>query len=189
MVHNLIKGPRGGVKASRERYMMQLLTERITGEPTEVFITKAMEWGTEWEESARVAFMYEIGLDVQECSFIPHRRIKNFGASPDGLINDPDTDISAVLEIKCPNSTTHLGIIAGKGIKSEWMYQVQAEMMCASVGLAYFVSYDPRMPGGLQLYIEEIPADMEMQARIEDDVNEFNKELDALEEKIREYSF
>ncbi|MFS1539860.1 MAG: YqaJ viral recombinase family protein [Candidatus Phlomobacter fragariae] len=57
--------------------------------------------------------------------FVPHPTIEGFGASPDGLVND-----DGLIEIKCPNTTTHIEtIITGKP-KYEYLLQMHGQMMC-----------------------------------------------------------
>ncbi|MFT0692481.1 YqaJ viral recombinase family protein, partial [Pseudomonas aeruginosa] len=83
-------------------YRAQLVIERLTGNRQEGYSNAAMQWGTEQEPFARIAYMADRGLDVQEIGFIQHETLMA-GCSPDGLIG---TD--GLIEIKCPVSATHI---------------------------------------------------------------------------------
>lgn len=93
----------GGYGAARKNYLAELLCQRLTGRQEDKFTSAAMQHGTDTEPAARAMYMLETGADVSETGFIPHPSIAMSGASPDGLVG---TD--GLIEIKCPNTATHL---------------------------------------------------------------------------------
>lgn len=124
----------------------RVAAERMTGQPINGgFISKPMEWGIVHEDEARIAFEFETGLEVQQVGFIEYDDW--IGASPDGLIGD-----DSGLEIKCPNSDTHLRNLQ-EGFGDEYFYQVEGAIWISGRKLWNLVSFDPRFAPELQLHI------------------------------------
>ena len=92
-----------GPSASRKNYAAELALERMSGSKAERFVNAAMTHGTENEPFARAAYELMTGQMVDEVGYITHPSIERSGASPDGLVGD-----HGVLEIKCPNTSTHI---------------------------------------------------------------------------------
>ncbi len=108
-VADVIAKTKSGYSTSRENYMVELALERITNTRQEGFTSDAMKWGTETEPLARAAYEALTGELVEEVGMVPHHRIPMAGASPDGLIRG-----DGLLEIKCPNSATHIKTLRSK---------------------------------------------------------------------------
>jgi L-alanine-DL-glutamate epimerase-like enolase superfamily enzyme len=68
-------------------------------------------------------------------------------ASPDGLVGD-----EGLIEIKCPNSGTHIETLLGSEIDGKYIKQMQWQMACTDRQWCDFVSYDPRFPEPLRLF-------------------------------------
>ena len=165
--------------ASRRAYKMQLVAERLSGLTTTTFVNAAMEWGTQTEPLARAA--YEIATDamVDRIGFVYHQTIKWAGASPDGLIGE-----DGLLEIKCPNSTTHLEYILADYPPAEYKPQMLWQMACTGRKWCDFVSYDPRMPENLQLFVCRLERDDAVIAEMEAEVIKFLAEVDEVIAKL-----
>ncbi len=101
-VADVVARTKTGYAASRANYMAQLVCERLTGKPTEMFSNAAMEWGVEQEAAARDAYSAKVGELVTEVGFIDHPTIPMSGASPDGIVG------AGIVEIKCPSTATHI---------------------------------------------------------------------------------
>lgn len=182
-VADILPGARG-YKASRETYITELLCERLTGTQQENFVSAAMQWGIDKEAAARDAFEAKFGVMVDEVGFIKHPEIAGFGASPDGLC---ELDGEAVgIEIKCPNSTNHLLTLTDKKWRPEYTIQMHVGMMCCGLDKWIYVSFDPRMPTGLQFFSQAVPRDPALCSQIEKEVRIFLAELDAKEIQLRE---
>lgn len=179
-VFGIIPLKRGNYPATRERYMMTLLTERLTGAVVEQFVSKPMQWGIDTEPLARSAYEAHTGQMVMLEGFVNHKSIAMFGASPDGLVGD-----DGLTEYKCPESINHAATLSGAEIKPQYMYQMQTQMLCTGRKWCDFVSFDPRFPPEYQLSIHRVPADKLVQELIIHEVKIFLEELDALEASIR----
>lgn len=167
-----------GYSTSRDNYMAQLICERLTGQRQESYSNAAMEWGTQTEPLARAAYEIHKSVLVEEVGLIDHPFLSMCGASPDGLI-----DVDGMLEIKCPNTATHFDTLLNSQMPNKYMPQVQWQMACANRLWVDFVSFDPRAPEGLQLFITRIDRDDKYILSMEAEVNKF---LQELEEKINQ---
>ena len=174
---------KSGYSTSRANYMAQLITERLTQAPTEGFSSAAMQWGTDTEPQARAAYELMTGADVVEEGFVAHPTIEGFGASPDGLVGD-----DGLLEIKCPNSATHIDTLLSEKVPAKYITQMQVQMLCTGRNWCDFVSFDPRLPGDMNYWCKRVDADAERQAEIETEVQKFlvelNDKLNALKAKF-----
>lgn len=162
----------GGKGITRRRYMDQLFNERTSGQVANGFETQAMRWGTDNEPIARRAYELHKDVVVAETGFIDHPRIEGAGASPDGLVGE-----NGLIEIKCPNTKTHLKTIESDAIQKKYMMQMQWQMACTGRTWCDFVSYDPRAPENRRFFVKRINADAKEIARLEKGVRKFLKEL------------
>lgn len=172
-VSDVIAKTKTGWGASRANYMAELIAERLTGEPAEKFSNAAMAWGTEKEPDARAAYEFFRDAQVVEIAFIDHPSIGMTGASPDGLVGD-----HGLVEIKCPNTATHLDTLLTQTIPSKYVTQMLWQMACTGRQWCDFVSYDPRLPEAMSLFVKRVDRDDELIASLEKDVAEFLAELD-----------
>jgi putative phage-type endonuclease len=180
-VADVIAKTKTGYSTSRENYMAQLICERLTGTPTESFTNAAMQWGTDTEPKARVAYESKTFTSVTEVAMISHPSIPNTGASPDGLIGD-----DGLIEIKCPNTATHIDTVLSDKVPSKYITQMQWQMACTGRKWCDFVSFDPRMPEGLQLFIQRVDFDAEYVKMLEAEITGFLAELETKIEKLNE---
>lgn len=163
--------------ADRKKYLTEIVCERLTGQPVEHFVNAAMKWGTEQEPHARAAYCAKTGNGVTAVGFMRHATIKA-GASPDGII-----DMDGGLECKCPTSAVHLDTLLN-GMSEDHMPQVQGGMWITGLAWWDFVSYDPRMPEPLRLYVQRIPRDDAYIAMLEAKVAAFSNEADYMIQKL-----
>ncbi len=117
--------------------------------------------------------MVEVGL-------VLHPEIKGTLASPDGLVGD-----DGLVEIKCPNTATHIETLLKGVIADRYVKQMQWQMACTGRAWCDFVSFDPRMPGDLQLFIKREPRNDALISEISDDVKLFLMETQAKITKLR----
>jgi putative phage-type endonuclease len=166
--------------ADRTNYHAQLVTERLTGLPTETYSNAAMQWGTDTEPQARAAYAMETGITPEETGFVPHPVIPMTGASPDGLVGS-----LGLVELKCPNSATHIATLTGGGIDMKYLRQMQWQIACTERQWCDFASFDPRMPDEMQIHIERIQRDDAMIEEMEYEVRKFLAEVDATVATLR----
>ena len=171
---------KSGYGAARANYMAELVVERLTGKPTEGFTNAAMQWGTDQEPFARDAYSARTGELVTETGFVPHPRIAMAGASPDGIVG------TGLVEIKCPNTASHIEYLLNPEPPQKYFYQMQWQMACCMADFCDWVSYDPRMPAHLQLLIVRIPRDDDTVRMLEHEVETFLAELDEKVKALQE---
>lgn len=180
-VADVIAKTKTGYSTSRENYMAQLVCERMTGTQGESYNNAAMQWGTDQEPLARAAYEAAKDVLVDEVGFITHPTIIAAGASPDGLVGD-----DGLIEIKCPNTATHIDTLLSEKVPSKYNTQMQWQMVCTGRKWCDFVSFDPRMPEGLQLFIQRVDFDAEYVKMLEAEITEFLGELETKIERLNE---
>jgi putative phage-type endonuclease len=178
-VADVIAKTKSGYSASRDNYMAQLICERLTGQQGESFTNAAITWGTETEPLARSAFEAYADVMVEEVGFVPHPTIEMSGASPDGLVG-----LFGMLEIKCPNTATHIDTLLSQTVPGKYITQMQWQMRCCERQWCEFVSFDPRLPQDLQLFVKRVEFDSEYVAMLEKEVIQFLAELDDKVNKL-----
>lgn len=171
-ISDLMAKTKSGYSTSRANYMTELAIQLLTGVVEQGFNSTAMQWGTDNEGKARDAYSFFTGNTVEEIAFINHPTIKQAGASPDGLVGD-----DGLVEIKCPNSNTHCATLLTGKIKNEYLLQMQWQMACSDREWCDFVSYDPRFPEELVIFIKRVARDDKLIAEITDEVTKFLTEL------------
>lgn len=162
----------GKPTAARRKYLLEIVAEQLTGDVAEHFLSKPMQWGVEMEPEARSAYELARDLFVEEIAFVDHPRIEQAGASPDGLVG-----VDGLIEIKCPNTDTHLETLLRRDADPQYIPQMQWQMACTGRVWCDFVSYDPRMPDDLELFISRVERDDAMIAEMEAAVEEFLEEV------------
>jgi putative phage-type endonuclease len=180
-VADIIAKTKTGVAASRGNYLAQLVAERLTGQAADSFKSGAMQHGTETEPMARMAYETETGQMVTEVAMIQHPKIEMAGASPDGLVGE-----DGLVEIKCPNTSTHIATLMADKSPSGYMAQMQWQMACTGRAWVDFVSFDPRMPEDMQLFIKRVPRDEKLIAEYETEVVKFLAEVQETVDKLIE---
>lgn len=171
-VADVIAKTKSGPSASRLTYMAELISERLTGKPGPFFQSPAMAWGTETEGQARSAYEAAAGVLVETVGFIPHATIMDAGASPDGLVG-----LDGLVEIKCPNTSTHIDTLISQKVPSKYITQMLWQMECTGRSWCDFVSYDPRLPNDtMHLFIQRVERDDEKLNEIRESVMSFLEE-------------
>lgn len=172
-----------GYGASRANYMAELLVERITGVPTERFVTKEMLWGIEKEVDAKASYEFFHDVTIEPVGFVDHPSIPMSGASPDGLVGE-----RGLIEVKCPNTATHIDFLLTDEVDLRYRKQMCWQLLCTERDWCDFASFDPRMPEQLQLrvrrfhlaaLVKDVQCDLEAEAR------SFLAELAAKEQALR----
>jgi putative phage-type endonuclease len=171
-IADLMAKTKTGPGASRANYLAQLVTERLTGTPTEGFQSPAMTWGIEQEAAARAAYSARMGVLVDEVDFVDHPTMQA-GASPDGLVGD-----NGLIEIKCPNTSTMLEYLEDRTIPQKYRLQIQWQLAVTGRDWCDFVAFDPRLPEHLQLLVIREPRNTDLVVEITHEVNRFLAEVE-----------
>lgn len=171
----------GSEGAKRRNYRVQLILERLTGKPAGNWVSDAMQWGTDTEPAARMAYVARTGALVDEVGFIHHQKIERVGGSPDGCVAE-----DGLIEIKCPyepgvHVTTFL-----QGMPPEHIPQIQGYLWIMRRQWCDFISFDPRMPDGLKLYMQRVPRDDKYIEALEIGVLKFLDEVAAQMETLKQ---
>lgn len=171
-IADVIAKTKTGYSTSRANYMAELIAERLTGNVAEGFTNAAMQWGTEKEPDAISAYEFLTNVEVERVAFMPHPTIEMSGASPDGLVGE-----DGLIEVKCPNTATHLDTLLGGMIPAKYITQVMWQMACTSRKWCDFVSFDPRMPEEMRMLVHRVERNDALIASLEKDVAAFLAEI------------
>lgn len=170
---------RNGYPAGRQKYISQLIAERLTGEIQESYTNEAIQHGIETEAKARQYYEDETSNPVTEVDFIDAPDGSMSGASPDGLVGD-----DGMIEIKCPNTSTHIDTLLGEPIPKKYLYQMQWQLYCAGREWVDFVSFDDRLKEA-PIFIKRVKKDESMILKIKYEVDLALKEIDEHIKKIK----
>lgn len=179
-IYKVMAKTKTGYGADRANYAAQLVAERLTGFPAESFTNAAMVWGIETEAQARAMYELHTGHSVIETGFHPHPTIPMSGASPDGLVAE-----NGLVEIKCPQTATHIATLRGGNIDRKYILQMHWQMACTQRDWCDFASFDPRLPQELQLHFVRVEKDAGLLEEIEAEVIKFLAEVDEAVADLR----
>ena len=181
-ISDVIAKTKTGVSTSRYNYLIQLVSERLTGKKGDsVFINQAMQDGIDREEVARTLYTLKHG-DVNEVGFIDHPTIAMSGASPDGAL----MGVNGGIEIKCPIETTHTNTLMTQSIPTKYLPQMFWQMACAGYDFVDFISYNPNFPDHLQLFVKRLDRDNDYIRQLESEVSAFLAEVEQQILKLKE---
>lgn len=179
-VADVVAKTKTGWGASRANYAAELIAERLTGVSAVGFTNAAMQWGTDQEPQARMAYEFMHDVTVEQIAFVVHPAIQDAGASPDGLVGE-----YGMVEIKCPNTATHIDTLINQTVPGKYVTQMLWQMACTCRQWCDFVSYDPRLPESMQLFVKRVHRDNETILDLENEVvrfieNEVEAKVNAL---------
>jgi putative phage-type endonuclease len=173
-VADVLAKTKTGYSTTRDNYMAQLVCERLTGQKGESFTNAAMQHGVETEAYARAAYEARYDVLVDEVGFVSHPTIEMSGASPDGLVGE-----DGLIEIKCPNTATHIETLLSESVPNKYYTQMQFQIACTGRKWCDFLSFDNRLPTELQMFVKRVPRDDVYIRLIEDEIVKFLGELDT----------
>lgn len=167
-----------GQGKTRAAYLRKVVTERLTGKPSESYSNGHMIRGQIQEPFARLAYEAATGEPVEEAGFIKHATMMA-GCSPDGLIGTKGGG-----EFKCVIPTVQLETWLGGEYPSEHKAQVQGNLWITGREWWDFCSYSPDMPTHLRLYVYRVPRDEVFIGILEREVVKFLQEVDAMVDRL-----
>ena len=168
-----------GTPAKREAYLYEHVVERLTGQPTDHYISKPMLDGIEREPFARMKYEAATGAIVEEVGFLPHPDLPLVGGSPDGCIGD-----DGIIECKCPTAPTHLRTLLD-GMSGDHLPQVQGILWITGRKWCDFISYYPDLPPPLDLHIQRIERDEDYIKALAEDVAKFLADAETLLARLK----
>lgn len=175
-IADVVARTKTGPAASRMNYAAELVVERLIGTPAPNYVNGAMQWGTDHEAEALALYAEWQGVLVQPAEFVDHPEIVWSGASPDGYVDD-----DGLVEVKCPNTATHIETLLGGAIAGGHVVQMQWQMACTGRAWCDYVSYDPRLPASMRLHVRRVDRDVSHIIELETEVAKF---LDEIAERV-----
>lgn len=168
-------GKQGGRSVTRVAYLNKLAGEILTGEPMPSYTNDDMERGKLMEDEARDLYAFMHGVEPQRVGFV---RNGNKGASPDSLLVG-----NGGLEIKSAAAHIQIARLLADELPSEHKAQVHGSMWVCERDWWDFISYCPKLP----LFVKRVYRDEAYIARIAQEVELFNIELQQTIDYIRRY--
>lgn len=161
---------------TQSKILYTIAAERLTGQKKDGFETRAIQWGRDTESLARAVYEIFRGVKIEEVGFI--ERDEYVGCSPDGLVGE-----HGLVEIKCPNSDTHLQYRTIEGrLAEEYKWQVQGQLWVSGRAWCDLCSFDPRYTDPFKrLFVVRIERDEAAIARIESRVTYAIEAIKTLE--------
>ena len=175
MADVMSKGKGSAEAIGRYKYKVRLVAERLTQTAAESFSNAAMEWGVEQEQFAAMEYEAANNVLTDKTGFWLHPDIKWLGVSPDRLVGH-----EGLIEVKCPNTTTHLGYLFENKIPTDYFKQIQCQLWVTGRQWCDFVSYDPRLPKRNQLLIVRTERDESLISEMEAETLKFLDEVENL---------
>lgn len=170
-----------GEAAARRDYRMQLVCERLTGQPQEdTFVNAAMLRGIEKEAEAFSAYEAVTGHMVQRSGFLAHTT-HLAGCSLDGHLDS----FAGILELKVPKSATHLRYLREGILPKEHTAQIQHNLWITGAEYCDFMSFDDRFPPDLQVFLVRVQAKDLRLAEYEAKALEFLAEVEREVEAVK----
>lgn len=161
-------------KDTQEKYLLELLGERVTGYPAHDFMSKAMERGKTLEETAVQFYELQRDIETEPVGFVSNDEC-TIGASPDRFVGQ-----DGQMQIKVPSTANHLGFLLGYGSAyQEHKVQVQGELWISGRQWNDVVSYNDVLP----MALARIPRDDKFISIMKEIIEAFSAKL---EEKAAE---
>lgn len=166
-----------------ETLIWEKLAEKYSLADKEKYTNKDLERGVELEPLARDMYELKTGNKVDEVGFVINEKVSKVGGvSPDGIVDFVDGKIGSLIEIKCFEDKKHFQMIVnGLEIESQYLWQMQMQMLFTETEFADFVAYNPNFKQSL--LIKRVVADKEMQDKIVKGLELGEKLLKEIEEK------
>lgn len=178
-VSDVIAKTKSGPSASRAGYMGELVAERLTGQSAaSEFTNDDMRRGIELEPAARFAYEVSTGSVVSEVGLVLHPNMQA-GASPDGLVG-----ADGLIEIKCPRTHVHIEYLLSGKPPVKYLPQMAWQIICTGRQWCDFVSFDPKMPENLRLFVVRYTPDAGYLRELEGEVAALIAEVDAKVEQL-----
>lgn len=171
-IGDMLARTKSGYSASRTNLMAELICERLTGQPNEGFVSAAMQHGIDTEPEARSAYEFYKSVTVEQVGFVLHPTIDQAGCSPDGLV-----DVDGLVEFKCPQPAAHLEILTTQVIPGKYLDQMQMQLACTGRQWVDFVSYCPKFPEEMALYVRRLPRNEARIKELESEIASFLLEM------------
>mgnify|MGYP001555597741 CR=1 FL=1 len=172
---------KSGEAAARRDLRMQLVCERLTGQPQESgYINADMMRGIDLEPVARAAYEVITGDFVTTSGFLALPDLMA-GCSLDGHLGDYQTLVS----IKCPKTATHIGYLRAGVMPASYVPQMLHELWITGAREYHFLSFDDRLPDALRTFFVRVPRNEDAVQDYADKAKVFLAEVDRETDALR----
>lgn len=172
----------GAKSKQAEKYMYQLAVERVTGQSEDAYSNAKMQRGQELEAEARSLYEMLRGHKIEQVGVCFPDEKRRFGASPDGVV-----DKDGLAQIKCPMAYAAVGYLLDPKLPTDYIQQVQGELLVTGRKWSDFISYYPGGPrGSIKPLIVRVERDEVFIKLLRNALEDFCAELDSLTERIRQ---
>ena len=156
----------------------ELIAELGSDEIEETFVSKAMERGKNCEPVAISLYQHMTGVVIDSVGFCISEENDFLALSPDGFT----ADRTGAIEVKSPNTSTHVKYILGDKVPSEYLPQVMTYFL-VNTKLEYldFISFDDRYKPK-PIWIKRVTRE-----ELKDQLVEVNEKLDKFITKFSKY--
>lgn len=165
---------RGDYSAQATGYAAMIVAKRL-GVYTEPPPTFWMEWGTEHEPNAKLAYTLQTGREVQDVGFILPDGTDAYGGSPDGLVGD-----DGLIEIKCPAPETLIGYHAAGELPIQYKPQIQGLLLISGRAWCDFYVFHPE----LTPFLIRVEPDLEYQTKMAEGLLMLLEEIARIEKCV-----
>ena len=179
---NVLKN--GKPSETRNKLLMELVAERMTGASVDNVVTFDMRRGLDLEPDAIALYEFIRGVMCKPAAWIPHPEIANTGATPDSFVGH-----EGLLEVKCPRQTRLIEWPRLPDVPDEHRLQLIWQQACTGRQWTDFAAYCPDMPEGKQLLVRRFTATAEELETTAEGVKAFLAEVDALFTVVTEMEF
>ena len=163
----------GSPSKQRQKYMYELVGQKLGALPEESYTNKAIENGILREADARDMYSRDV-KPVFQVGFCIHD--EGYGCSPDGLVEE-----DGVIEIKCPILSTHIEYLIKQKLPTDYVQQVQGQLLVTGRKYNDFISFFPNLkPLVVRCYRDEV-----FISRLRSELLKFIAELNELTERLR----
>ena len=167
-----------GVRSkSRDDYLLEKASQRITGKSKSIFQSYEMAWGHTYEPEARGLFEFVNGIELSQCAMIFSDEKKNWHISPDGFNLEKEVG----WETKCPQLKEFKATVDGNKLPTKHILQIQSSLALTGWDTWFFMSYFP----GLKPFIIPVSRDESLIQIIKAEIRIFNRDLEKLIIKLK----
>ena len=156
----------------------ELIAELGSDEIEETFVSKAMERGKNCEPVAISLYQHMTGVVIDSVGFCISEENDMLCVSPDGFT----ADRTGAIEVKSPNTATHVKYILGDKVPSEYLPQVMTYFLVnTKLEWLDFISFDDRYKPN-PIWIKRVTRE-----ELKDQIVEVNEKLDKFITKFSKY--
>jgi len=145
--------------------------------------SKHIERGNRLEPIAKQEYEMRKLIDVKEVGFILSD-CKNYGYSPDGLVNE-----NGLIEIKAPVIYKHIQNFYNDEVQKEYIIQIQAGLMISERKYCDFISYNEGAKDKYKYYEKRVYRDEDLIKKIKENIDIIIEKKEDMIYKINSYKF